>query len=57
VIKCTFGFIGGGGGGSADDTEGSRYKLPGPGDPEGGPTVLHMFLSFSVVPLLVICTN
>jgi len=29
----------------------SRYKLPEPGDPEGspGPTMLHMFLSFSAV--------
>jgi hypothetical protein len=30
---------------------GSRYKLQGPGSPEGarGPTMLHMFLSLSVV--------
>jgi len=36
---------------------GSRYKLTGPGGPEGAPgsTMLHMFLSF---PLVVFhCTN
>jgi len=38
--------------------EGSnRYKLPVFGDPEGCPTLLYMFLSFSVVSLSVDCTN
>jgi len=38
---------------------GSRYKLLGPGGPEGGRSsnTLHMFLSLSVLSLLVNCTN
>jgi len=36
----------------------NRYKLPGPGRPEGarGPTMLHMFLSVSAVSSFVECT-
>jgi hypothetical protein len=32
---------------SADEIEGSPYKLPGPDSPEEGPTTLYLFLSFS----------
>ena len=44
---------------SGDERAGSRHKQPGPGGPEGapGPTMLHMFLSLSVVSLLVHCIN
>ena len=43
--------------GSADETGENGYKLPEPGGPEGGPTMLHIFLYLSVVPLSVDCTN
>jgi hypothetical protein len=42
---------------SADEIRGKPVKLPGPGGPEGGPTVLHMFLFFSVVSLFVHCRS
>jgi len=38
----------------------SRYKLPGPGGPEGGTTldyVTYVFLYFSVLSLFIDCTN
>jgi hypothetical protein len=46
---------------SADEIRGggNRYKLAGPGGPEGdrGPIMLHICLSFSMVSLFVNCTN
>jgi hypothetical protein len=38
---------------SAEEMEGSWYKLPGPGAQEESPTLLRVFWSFSVVSLLV----
>jgi hypothetical protein len=35
---------------------GSQYKLPGPSDPERGPTILYILLSFLVVSLFVDCS-
>ena len=51
-VLCSADWNGGGGGGA-----GIIYRGPAVRKGTRDPTTLHMFLSFSVVSLFVVCTN